>query len=234
MMSPKAYKACWLCCVLLITSFYAHSQNFDYSVSASDGTYSSISGTPVTGNSSDWSSSSFKIPIGFNLTVNDSAFDTLSIEPNGFIKFDKNRAIVTYFGASCKADSNNVFSALSYALTGTQGNRVLKLQYEGVGYQKYNPYEYMNFQVWLYEQDSRIQIHTGPSSYPGIFDSLYIDVLPVIGMINPLMNSATSALVISGDPASPAPAPVPAGGSLQYLQFVPPSNRIYTFTPNGN
>jgi hypothetical protein len=127
-----------------------------------------------------------------------------------------------------------VYSLLSYSVEGANGNKIFKLQYAGFGYDKHDPSEFLNYQLWLYEQGNKIEIHTGPASYPGTIDSTGTSPMPLIGLINPLQDWSTSALLVTGDPSSPVSSPISAGQEMQYLQFVPPSNKIYTFIPNGN
>jgi hypothetical protein len=227
------FRSAWLLCALLFAFATARSQSFDYTLSVSSSTYQSIAGTSL-GANSDWSSSRFTIPVGFTFQFAGGSFDSLTIESNGFIKFDERRAIVLYHGAGCKLDSNNVYSLLSYSSAGTQGNRIMKIQYTNSGYSSYNVSEQLSYQLWLYEQSGAIETHTGPNSYPGIEDTLGMLPTPLIGLINPMQDSPVSALLLTGDAASPSSQPVYEGDPLVYLQFVPPADKVYTFTPNGN
>lgn len=219
----------------LLPAMLMHAQNFDYSFSHSTSSYQPLTGASIIADGTqDWSGTNFTIPVGFSFQFDSLAFDSVIIESNGFVKFDQHRTVVLYHGAGCKKDSSNAYSTLSYSTTGTTGNRILKLQYAYCGYSPSDSSEYLNYQLWLYEQGS-IEIHTGPTSYNDTIDSTYVGPTPLIGLINPLQDGAgTNALLLSGDVSSPSSTPVGSGQGLVYLQLVPPANRVYTFTPNGN
>jgi hypothetical protein len=225
----------WMITVFLlciIGLLRAEAQSFDYNINVSAGTYQDLGGATILCNgSADWSSNVHKIPVGFSFQFDTLSFDSLYIEPNGFVKFDNNRAVVIFQGAGCKRDSSNNYSTLSYTTSGTTGSKILKIQFNNCGYDKADPSELMDYQLWLYEQNNKIEIHTGSTSYAGVADSAYAGPTPLIGLINPLQNGTVNALLLSGDGASPSPQPVNAGSELLYLDFVPPSNRVYTFTP---
>lgn len=219
----------------LLPAMLSHAQNFNYSFSHSTSSYQPITGgTSIANGTTDWSGTNFTIPVGFSFQFDSLAFDSMIIESNGFVKFDQNRAVVLYHGAGCRKDSNNVYSTLSYSTTGTAGSRILKLQYAYCGYSPSDSSEYLSYQLWLYEQGN-IEIHTGPTSYNDTIDSTYVGPTPLMGLINPLQDgTGTNALLLSGDPSSPSSIPLGNGQVLVYLQFVPPSDKVYTFTPNGN
>lgn len=212
-----------------------HGQDMNYSFSHSTETYAPIQNAlTIAGPANDFTHQRFMVPVGFPFTFCGKVFDTLAVESNGFIKFDESRAVVLFHATACKKDSNNVYSLLSYSIEGPDGNKLFKLQFAGFGYDKNDPSEYLNYQLWLYEQGNKIEIRTGPTSYPGLIDSTGISPMPLIGLINPLQDWNTSALLVTGDASSPGPVPIEAGQGMQYLQFVPPSNKIYTFIPGNN
>lgn len=225
--------ACWLG-IALIFSMQVRAQSFDYSFSTSTGTYQSLGGATTIASDTNWNNSRFRIPIGFNFEFCEEAFDSVTIETNGFAKFDDNRAIVLFHGAMCKQDSNNVYSLLSYSTTGTPGNKIMKIQYTNCGYDVNDPGEYLNYQLWLYEQDNKVEIRTGTASYPGAIDSTGASPTPLIGLLNPLQNNTVNGLLLSGNATSPSLQLLSQGSILYYLDFIPAAGRIYTFVPNGN
>lgn len=225
----------WLVIAFLLLAGIAQAQSFDYTTATSSGTYQALTGATTVSPNTDWTNSRFRIPIGFTFTFADSSFDTVSVEVRGFVKFDDERSVLMFYNATCKPDSNNNYSVLSYSTTGTAGNKIFKLQFANCGYDKPNPSEYMNFQLWLYEQDGKVEIHTGPVSYPGyVVDPEEEIPTPLVGLINPMQNwSTSSSLLISGDPASPTYQAVPTGNDLVYMNCVPPADKIYSFTPSN-
>jgi hypothetical protein len=226
--------SCWLGLAMLLSSGIARGQDFDYSFSAATGAYQPLSGATTVASGYNWSAAKFKVPIGFAFQFNGQAFDSMAIEPNGFVKFNSFNAIIAYYSAGCKQDTNNVYSLLSYSITGTAGSKIFKLEYAGCGYDKHDAAESISWQVWLYQQDNKVEIRTGTTSYPGAIDSTGSSPTPLIGLINPMQDGTVNGLLITGSGTSPSSQPVSQGGDLYYLDFVPPAGRVYTFTPNGN
>jgi hypothetical protein len=226
------FRSAWLLCALLFAFATARSQGFDYTLTSSAGTYQQLTGSVnVAGNAGDWSTSSFILPVGFEFQFEGKGYDTITIEPNGLVRLDAQHAIVIFHGAKCKRDSSNAYSLLSYSLTGTAGNRIMKMQYNNTGYDPYNSSEYLNYQLWLYEQGGKIEVRTGSVSWPSVTDSTYEGPTPLIGLINPEQSTSVSAFLLSGAPSA---QPVNAGSPLLYLVSVPAEGSIYTFTPNSN
>lgn len=221
----------WLAIAFLLCIGSAQGQGFDYSVSSTSGTYSSLTGAATIGSDNNWGYSRFRIPIGFSFGFNGTSFDSVSIEPRGIFKFNCESSIAVFHGAGCKSDSSGLTSTLSYLTEGIPGSRILKIQYTNCGYRLADTTEKIAYQVWLYEQDDKIEIRTGATTYPA-YDSTYTGPTPLVGLINPLNNTTVNGLLLSGSAASPTSQAVGEGQGLVYLVAMPPTNRIYSFTPN--
>lgn len=226
--------ACWLGIALIFSAHAVRGQEFNYSVSTSTSTYTALMDTALCDTTSDWSYNTYIVPIGFSFSFEGDDYDTISIEPNGIIKFSPSRAIVAYHGARCKLDTANAYSRLSYNISGATGARIIKIQYAYCGYDTGDLEENLSYQVWLYEQDNKIEVHTGPNSYPGALTSTAVNPTPLIGLINPLQDGTVNALLLTGDAAAPVASQVGYGSPLLYLDYIPSQGKVYAFTPNGN
>lgn len=219
--------------VILVASLQA--QDFNYQFTHSNSSYIPLTGgIPIANGEVDWSGKRFRLPIGFTFNFAGGSFDSLAIESNGFIKFDDQRAVVIHQGAGCKKDSSGLLSVLSRSLSGEDGNKILKIQFSNCGYDRSSSLEFLNYQVWLFQTNGKIEIHTGTSSYPDLTDSTQSEITLLVGLINPLQNSTTTALLLSGSPSEPVSIPIGSGEALQYLQYVPLSGKNYIFTPVSN
>jgi hypothetical protein len=121
------------------------------------------------------------IPIGFPFKWAISSFivDTLILHSNGLIYTKTTDTFLpglpnhgldplaadladrNYNGSSIATPK----SVISYQTVGAAGDKICKIEYKNMGY--YNDTlgnDSINFQVWLYEKDNKIEFHYGPSS----------------------------------------------------------------------
>ena len=213
---------------VLILAFFTfeesntQAQNFSYSLSNTTDNYTELVSPTNLSNGSDWKHTSFKIPIGFSFPCLGQNFDSLRIEPNGFITFDKksNYALATYKGLSCKQDSSQNWSTLSYLLSGG----ILKIQYKNLGFTN-DGTELFNYQVWMYT-NGNIEIHTGPNP-----TATYItnDQTTLLGLVNMNQDTNTKAYLASGSPDSPTGSSISINDPLLYLFPIPSDGKVFTF-----
>lgn len=211
-------------------------QSFNYTLSVdSAGTYTALAAkTAITGTDTVWDFVNEKA-IGFSFPFNGQSFDSIYIERNSYIVFDRPRtlALLVYPGFSCKPDSQGNYSPLEFNLEGSAPNRILKLQYTRVGQTEY-PAEYLSYQVWLHES-GRIDVITGAHTYPIADSTNYSDTLyPCqIGLINPNMNTTTNGLFLKGSPTQPASQPInETYTDISFLRSFPRPGTKYSFIPD--
>ena len=242
-LTPKSMKHTGLSGLFLfIVLFLAGSsaaQNFNYSVQVNTTSWSELSSQTLCNAVNQPWQPSYKIPIGFSFVFNGISYDSVTINTSGALVFDAfgNHAFSAYSGFSGKLDSANNHSVLGYTLSGTSGNQILKLQFKNIG-QSASPYEYLSYQLWLY-QSGRIDVIAGPNTYQpdpndpqAVADSAqYI----LIGAHDMHMMAATrgyfvgvTASGIAGQ-ASTEENPVPV-----FLNVVPASGTRFIFTPVSN
>lgn len=108
-----------------------------------------------------------------------------------------------------------------YLISGTVGNRVLKLQFSNIKFSHdFTGLDFINYQVWYYESDKSIEIHFGPSSVAN--PQSYF----VVG--EGVKNGAAigfNNLWLTGSPSSPTTTTL--YGST--LNGTPPPGTIYKF-----
>lgn len=135
--------------------------------------YSPLTNPISVNNGSVWSGfQTFPVPIGFDFDFMNSAFNSLDFESTGRLIFDSDHFyfadLFTTLGLQDKGGTTSL-SPIDYQLEGTTPNRVFKLQVSNATLSG-DPASTVNFQVWLYESMSRIELHTGPVTItnPGI------------------------------------------------------------------
>ncbi len=129
-------------------------------------------------------------------------------------------------------------SNISYKLEGLEGSRILKIEWNNVGfYYEYEENEesndFANFQFWLYEGSNNFEIHFGESSinYPALsFDE---ESGPLV-VFEPELDEfedvlSENAMVLNGDPASPNFSVGPIDIEDAYLDGMVPNGTIYRF-----
>ncbi len=100
-------------------------------------------------------------------------FDTLFIG-QGRILAEKNDALINIgvFEDLCDRGigTDSSLSPILYTISGRRGRRILKVEWENAGYFEdwsYRGYcdRHLHFQLWLYEKDSRVELHCRPENW---------------------------------------------------------------------
>lgn len=142
---------------LLVTTVFLFSLQLfsqSYKFTQSSGTYTNLSSsTSVV----DWQ----KIPIGFTFKFFNQNYDSLEVRTGGYIFFFPASEKVC-ISAYDVGDVSKETTSTSYQLSGTAGNRILKLEWENMILNN-NPNEYINCQMWLYETTNCFDIFIGPN-----------------------------------------------------------------------
>ena len=237
---------------ILLSAANLRSQDFDYTVSTDSVAWNELSAQTIlnTGNSA-WSFS-YKIPIGFTFNYLGRNFDSLTIETNGYIVFDEDRnyALTAFSGVGDCVDSEGNHAIVGYELSGTAGNRILKIQYKNSGLAG-SAFETQSWQVWLRE-NGNVEFRIGPGALrtediwvteineSTQLDSSYTSTVTDttlkfrIGFLNMNMDTADRGLFICGNPASPESREVnDQSPETACLNFVPNRGYRYTFTPSN-
>jgi hypothetical protein len=236
-----------LICLFFIGMFLSlsgESQSFDYNFSKDSVAWQELNSQTILNNSNSAWNFSYKIPIGFTFNYLGRSFDSLTIETNGYLVFDANRnyALTAFLGFGDCVDSSSNHSILGYEVSGSNGNKILKIQFKNVGSSNQTS-KHFSYQIWLKESGA-VEIHLGPNDYqPGMIITNNDTILTNrdslqfyrVGLINMNMDTQTRGFFIGGNLSSPDSQPVDDNHPDPiFLMRAPSSGTRYTFTPNSN
>ncbi|MEO8149483.1 MAG: T9SS type A sorting domain-containing protein [Bacteroidia bacterium] len=135
--------------------------------------------------------------------------------------------------AATPLSSINVTSQISYAITGTSGNLIVKFEFKNWKLANGPPGNFSNFQIWLYQQIGVIEYHFGARSANNA-TGYNINNGPFMGAVW-VPNAATSViekLWCNGNPNNPT---LDSAAIVQFyaMQGIPDSGTVYRFTPKS-
>lgn len=181
-----------------------------------------------------WDDFEFPIPIPFTFAVNGQNFQEL-IMSDSFITFDGSLSeIISPMGNDLVdrgSDGNTSLSPLSYKIEGTNGNRILKIQWKNCGsFDDSTLTMFVNFQLWLYETTNVFEIRYGNSSVTDAETFYFGEVGGAIGITSIDFNTEefTNSIFLIGSPASPTTT-----NELDFITGTPTSTTVYRFTPTA-
>jgi hypothetical protein len=194
-------------------------------------TYSSISGTNVTFNSSSsFSSSSTLVPIGFNFTYFGASFDKIFVSRYGFASFMKNDFVFLSSTSSSSSYSGMILlpwynnsstidtsSTIQYSLSGTAGSRIFTIQWANYPDFSGSVQYRFNYQIKLYEGTNLVEFQYGSKSGSGSGWSSNIGINNAVGGTGNYMDA------ISGSTSTAT--------SYNSNTTFPLANTCYRFTP---
>ncbi|HCS21518.1 MAG TPA: hypothetical protein DIW47_13325 [Bacteroidetes bacterium] len=144
--------------------------------------------------------------------------DTLNIGVNGWVTSTSDYfsfALDPLIGNFHFPDSN---SRITFAELVDPGNSILKIQWKNVGTDGDDPAERLNFQLWIYEKDQKVEFRFGPGSSDNTFFS-------GVYRFNREFTQTLEKASLSGNPASPV---VNSGNGL--LNGSPVNGTVYRFS----
>ncbi len=185
--------------VFMATGLYAQTTPYNYSYSTAPYVNLDNTSTLILGNTG-WDDTlvHFSLPSNFNfkyqgVPVTDWALDTYGgLYPNGYDTSLHTPAII-----GIQADyADNGKSRISYAVSGTNGSRIAKIEFRNMGFYESDPADTANFQIWLYEGSSKIEYHAGTSHIsPGMFNPVNEGNLVMTGLMYAVENAIDAALM---------------------------------------
>ncbi len=126
-------------------------------------------------------SSSFQIYFNFNFIISGQTYTALNVMAGGGLSFAglgfKELLIYhTPFGGYLLKDKGNPISIsqINYEISGGAGEHILKVEWKNAGFVQWyttsNNNDYVDMQVWLFENDNHIEIHFGNNqTNPGTY-----------------------------------------------------------------
>lgn len=231
-----------LACALLISA-QSYAQ---YNFSLDTMNYQSLIGANSLNSTTNWTrDSSYVLNFGFNFTWDNHTDTALTVIAGGGISFPGNgnkklRVFSHTDSGYLLEDRNNTnsISTISYKIEGNSGNKILKIEWKNAGFRDFcatsNTNDFVNFQLWMYEMGSLLEIHFGPF----VADSAsYGNPSCNTGSYGPQIllqhNSCSSVLGLTG------PSSYPQATYRNHcfwqpsvsLNGTPPNGAIYRFSP---
>ncbi len=199
--------------------------------------YTNLSNTISINNGNIWSGfQTFTVPIGFSFDFMGNSFNSVELEATGRLIFDVNHYyfadMFVVSGMEDKGTSSSL-SPLSYKLTGSVGTQILKIEINNATYQN-DPASTVNYQIWLYEESSTIELHMGPNTINN--PSLSFPSGPFSGVYHITTFSPVTygyGLALFGNPLLPTDTTFSGTGintSNIILNNIPNNSMVYQFT----
>lgn len=222
----------------LFIGFYANASVYYNDFKATTGTYTELTNPTVI--STDWSGEGWKIPVDANMKLFGIDFP---LNSEGFMigKFgaivaqhptqDK-MAIFDFFAPKNFTERDNT-SSVSYTFEGTEGSRILTIQYKNVGLQDGASSDYVNVQVIIAEDGSMLQMIMGPHSIADVSKVFNFpeakgpSISIVLGTKD--LSKKDEVWSLTGNPASPS-----ASTAFGYVwtNGIPADGQTYTWKHN--
>jgi len=202
--------------IFLLAGFLVQAQ---YELTVLNEGYDNLEDTTSLNNGEIWDDPSFTIPIGFDFQLGPNVVDTIFIsdESTGGLPTTIDDINAAPFGAFAPvlqdivdrgATTGISLSPISFKLEGEAGSQIFKLEWNNVGFvEEETLQDFMNFQLWLYEEGNIVEYRYGPneindpnSSFEDL-DGIQVALLPLLTAEGgePLED----AYVLSGDPLNP-------------------------------
>ncbi len=185
--------------IMFFFAICLQAQSYNFSVGKRN--YEKLQESTLLINEPLWDDPEFNIPLEIEFTFFDQKLEYLYCDDDGAlysdsIRWDSYDGIVP-FGADLMDRSNdfnfgsqaNSLSNISYVVQGEVGTRVQKIEWDNVGFyldieQDGVSTDFVNFQLWLYEETGTIEIHFGEMSVSNP-DLVFEDLSgPLIGLFN--------------------------------------------------
>jgi CubicO group peptidase (beta-lactamase class C family) len=223
---------------------FSSSKNY---VNVSTDTYVDLTDATSINKGLTWDDPNYRIPIGFNFQQCDKTTDSLCIFAGNSISVGSVTNTINPefipFGADLvdRASNRNNFqgqsgslSPISYKFEGSDGDRILKIEWKNVGffgdiYTNNTSTDYVNFQLWLYESDSTIEVRYGPNSVTNPSVSYNNNTGPYIGFA---FNSRSAwflkGIWLRGN--TTVPSYITNSQNPLYLNGTPANGTVYKFS----
>jgi hypothetical protein len=210
--------------ILFLTSINLKAQY--YTFDASTNSYEDLDQSTSLNNTMTWHNPHFNIPIGFDFTLYNKTIQKIILNSFGWggSLTTNNKGIYTLliaYGSDIVDRGYNMVadtitpeskSDISYQLDSLNHKKILKIHWKNAGF--YHELaddsissDYINFQLWLYEESNDIEWHFGPSriSKPNLcynnYSGTYIALFPMFDHgINAVLGKG---YVLTGDPTNP-------------------------------
>jgi hypothetical protein len=208
--------------------------------------YQDLTGSTSLNNGVVWDDPGFTIPLGFSFNIATYTFNTIYIlewSIGGVVSSDPvDGNIIPIFSPIAQDIIDLGFSSgisqsnISYKTEGVAGSRILKLEWNNVGFfNDSTEADFMNLQLWLYEGSNTIEYRYGASSINNPTESFEDETGPLVSL-GTSYNSSTGIMADNGyflseSPTNPTIITLTAGEPviISALQGMMPSGTVYRF-----
>jgi hypothetical protein len=238
----------------LVLVLVLYSVNAQYEFTVSNELYQNLENATSINNGDPWEDPTYSVPIGFDFQLGSLTFNTLYfIEDGGALITSPDFEVPPVGGfipvlqpiVDRGINTGVSVSPLSYRLLGSPGNYIFIIEWNNVGFiDEVTLQDFINFQLWLYEDGSVIEYRYGPSVIndpDSSFDSLeglQIGLFPLLPGEDTGGGGTLEEAVyfLSGDAVNPELIVITTFDELDAIEDVsiigtPPTGTIYRFTP---
>lgn len=231
-----------------------------YNFSTTNTTYTSLTDSTSLNGTATWDDPSFVIPVGFDFEYFGEVLNTLYISdiglgglladtPNDFgvisiLQLYGADIIDRGFNFNLGESPTGSLSSISYKLEGSAGNRILKIEWNNVGFFEdvfingSSNSNATNFQLWVFEINNSFEIHFGPNSITDLnlafegASGTNITLVEELDTDNETLG-VNGAYVLLGSPVDPTFSNVNTLTEIENsaLNGVIPNGTVYRFTP---
>jgi Secretion system C-terminal sorting domain len=202
-------------------------------------THSSGTYTPLPANlpslvSPGWDDEYIPISLPFNFTLRTITSNQWILDTWGLIIDDSTSETAAIIPFSCDVqDRGNLsgttgVSPIRMQTSGTTPNQIVKIEFVNAGFYNGDSTEFVNFQVWIYENNT-VEYRFGPNSYLTGTNAFDGSTGPIIGIANDLTNGLDELYLLDSIAASPVMVFLQNAASPVELDDAPANGKIYRF-----
>lgn len=202
-------------------------------------THSSGTYTPLPANlpslvSPGWDDEYVPITLPFNFTLRTVTSNQWILDTWGLIIDDSTSETAAIIPFSCDVqDRGNLsgttgVSPIRMQTSGTTPNQIVKIEFVNAGFYSGDSTEFVNFQVWIYENNT-VEYRFGPNSYLTGTNAFDGSTGPIIGIANDLTNGLDELYLLDSIAASPVMVFLQNAAAPVELDDAPASGKIYRF-----
>lgn len=153
------------------------------------------------------------------------------IQAGGDLRIDNDSALAIIDGAFTYLDSIDAQSSVSYKIEGVSGNKILKVQWKNLKVRVGQIGNYLNMQIWVYQQSGVVEIRYGPRSSNNA-SGFNINTGPQVGMFfSPFSFSGCyEKLWVNGSPTA-FTLDSNANYVFKAMSGIPAEGTVYRFSP---
>ncbi len=157
-------------------------------------TYENLAASTSLNNGDVWDDPAYTIPMSFDFKISSHTFNTIYIvgwSVGGVLSsVPADSGVFPLFfpigqDIESRFDGNGIStSPISYKTEGSVGNRILKIEWNNLGfYDDSTRNDFMNIQMWLYENTNIIEYRYGPNEINNPNESFEGDAGPRVGLL---------------------------------------------------